>query len=141
MRKVWLVTAATLALAACNETVEPAASPGTPAAVATTNAEVSPVPTETVKPPRSATSGTPPSLPPKANPAEDESDTCGARKVAQFVGRQDRPTTRADLAKAVGHQNIRWIGPDDIVTMDFNEKRLNVLLDQAKRLITGARCG
>lgn len=141
MRKVWLVAAATLALGACNDTVEPATTSGTPAAVATTNAEVSPVPTETVKPPRPSSPGASPSPSPDASPPEDESDTCGARQVAQFVGRQDRPTTRADLAKAVGHENIRWIGPDDMVTMDFNEQRLNVLLDKTKRLITGARCG
>jgi len=141
MRKVWLVAAATLALAACNDTVEPATTSGSPAAVATTNAEVSPVPTETVKPSRPSSPGASPSPSPDTSPPEGDNDTCGALKVAQFVGRQDRPTTRADLAKAVGHQNIRWIGPDDVVTMDFNEQRLNVLLDKTKRLITGARCG
>ena len=141
MRKVWLVATTVLALAACNEYVEPAATTGTPAAMASTNAKVEPVPTETVKPPRPSAPGTSPSPAPDTAPPDGEGDACGASKVAPFVGRQDRPTTRADLAKAVGHENIRWIGLDDMVTMDFNEKRLNVLLDQTKRLITGARCG
>ena len=155
MRKVWFVTTAVLALAACNENVEPAATTGTPATMATTNAKVEPVPTETVKPPRPSAPRISPSPAPRCGPwksepprpgqwtirLDDIRDACGASKVAPFVGRQDRPTTRADLAKAVGHENIRWIGPDDMVTMDFNEKRLNVLLDQTKRLITGARCG
>ena len=137
MSQVWLVAAAALALTACNETGEPTATPGTPATMATTNAKVEPVPTKTVKPTGPAI----PTAPTGASPPEGGDDTCGALKVAPFVGRQDRPTTRADLAKAVGHENIRWIGPDDMVTMDFNDKRLNVLLDQTKRLITGARCG
>jgi len=137
MHRFWLAATASLALSACSETTQPAATSGTPATMATTNAKVEPVPTATVKP-------TGPALPaasPSVSPPEGESDSCGALKVAQFVGRQDRPTTRADLAKAVGHETIRWIGPDDVVTMDFNEGRLNVLLDKTRRLITGARCG
>ncbi len=135
MRTFWLITAAALALSGCNDTAEPDATPGTPAAVASTNAKVDPVPTETVKPEG-------PALPtPPAGADESAGDTCGALKVAQFIGRQDRPTTRADLEKAVGHDRIRWIGPDDAVTMDFNAERLNVLLDETKRLIKGARCG
>ena len=134
IRTVWLA-AASLALAACNETTEPAATPSAPATVATTNAKVEPVPTEPAKP------GAPPRPAAPTADAGSDGDECGALKVAAFVGRQDRPTTRADLAKAVGHDTIRWIGPDDAVTMDFNPARLNVLLDQTKRLITGARCG
>ena len=137
MSQVWLVAAAALALTACNETGESAATPGTPATMATTNAKVEPVPTETVKPTGPAI----PTAPKGASSPEGDSDTCAALMVAQFVGRQDRPTTRADLAKAVGHDNIRWLGPDDIVTQDYNAERLNVLLDKTKRLITGARCG
>ena len=141
MHKFWLAVTASLALNACSETTEPAATSGTPASMATTNAKVEPVPTETVKPPRPASPGSSTGASPGASPPEGEKDTCGAPKVAQFVGRQDRPTTRADLAKAVGHDNIRWIGPDDVVTMDYSSERLNVLLDTTKRLITGARCG
>ena len=132
MRTIWLTAAAVMALAACSDSTDPAAKPGNPPVIATTNAKVEPVPTETVKP----TGPVSPTTPPRA-----ETDTCGADKVAPFVGRQDRPTTRADLARAVGHENIRWIGPDDVVTMDYSGERLNVLLDKAKRLITGARCG
>ena len=135
MRTIWLAATAALALAACNETPEPAARPSAPATVATTNAKVEPVPTETAKPSTVAKPA------PVAEPEASTEDSCGKSKVAPFIGRQDRPTTRADLAKAVGHDNIRWIGPDDAVTMDFSEGRLNVLLDATKRLITGARCG
>lgn len=133
MRTIWLAITAAMALAACNETPEPAARPSAPATMAATNAKVEPVPTETAKPSPAARAEAPAEA-----PAED---SCGKLKAAQFVGRQDRPTTRADLAKAIGHDNIRWVGPDDAVTMDFSPDRLNVLLDSAKRLITGVRCG
>ena len=135
MRTFWLAAAVAatgvLALSACNDAPDPAAKPGAPATIATTNAKVEPVPTETAKP----------TAAPKPAASETAEDSCGALKVAQFVGRQDRPTTRADLVKAVGHDRIRWIGPDDAVTMDFSPDRLNVLLDATKRLITGTRCG
>ena len=136
MRTIWLTATALLLLSACSETPDPAAKSGAPKAIATTNAKVEPAPTGT---PRSATET-------MVKGAEElretvSGDTCGALMVGQFVGRQDRPTTRADLVKAVGHDRIRWIGPDDAVTMDFSAERLNVLLDKTKRLITGARCG
>lgn len=135
---------AALALSACNQSAAPGTAPESPAAMATTNATVEPLPTETA-PATSGTPGTAATPVPSSNPAPaqttDGADECGAAKVTPFVGRQDRPTTRADLEKAVGHDRIRWIGPDDAVTMDFNAARLNVLLDKTKRLITGARCG
>ena len=126
---------AALALAGCNQT-EPGkvtATPSAPATVATTNAKVEPVP------------GSSPSTsesPMPAKPADDASLTsCGADKAKAFIGRQDRPTTRADLARLIGHDNIRWIGPDDAVTMDYSEGRLNVMLDAQKRNIVGVKCG
>ena len=48
---------------------------------------------------------------------------------------------KADLVKLLGHNRIRWLGPDDAMTMDFSPERLNVMLDAQKRTITGVRCG
>ena len=134
MRSLPLLLAA-LALAGCSQS-EPGnatATPSAPATVATTNATVEPVPGVTPSP-----SETP--MPAKST--DDASlAACGADKAKAFIGRQDRPTTRADLAKLIGHDNIRWIGPDDAVTMDYSEGRLNVLLDAQKRNIIGVKCG
>lgn len=136
MRSLPLLLAA-LALAGCNQT-EPgnataSASPSAPATVATTNATVEPVPGVTPSPSET---------PMPAKPTDDASLTaCGADKAKTFIGRQDRPTTRADLVKLVGHDNIRWIGPDDAVTMDYSDGRLNVMLDAQKRNIIGVKCG
>ena len=123
---------AALALAGCNQT-EPGKAvatpaPSAPATVATTNATVEPVPGVTAKPPAS-------------DGAMTDASPCGADKAKAFIGRQDRPTTRADLVKLVGHDRIRWLGPDDAMTMDYSEGRLNVLLDAQKRNIVGVKCG
>jgi hypothetical protein len=126
---------AALALAGCSQTApgEATATPSAPATIATTNATVEPVPGN---PPASESA-----MP--AKPADDDASLagCGAEKAKAFIGRQDRPTTRADLARLVGHDNIRWLGPDDAMTMDYSEDRLNVMLDAQKRNITGVKCG
>lgn len=123
---------AALVLAGCNQAepgkASPSPAPSAPATVATTNATVEPAPGVTAKPAASEN-------------AIAEASTCGADKAKAFVGRQDRPTTRADLIKLVGHDRIRWLGPDDAMTTDYSEGRLNVLLDAQKRTITGVRCG
>ena len=121
---------AALALAGCSQTApgEATATPSAPATVATTNAKVEPVP-------GAATPSSSESV--MAEPSSE----CGADKAGAFIGRQDRPTTRADLAKLVGHDRIRWLGPDDAMTMDFSPERLNVLLDAQKRTITVVKCG
>ena len=121
---------AVLALAGCGQTTpgEATATPSAPATVATTNATVEPVPGGKA-------------APMKAAMTDDTLAACGADKARAFIGRQDRPTTRADLVKLVGHDRIRWLGPDDAMTMDYSEGRLNVMLDAQKRTITGVKCG
>ena len=121
---------AVLALAGCGQTPpgEATATPSAPATVATTNATVEPVPGSKAAPSENAMT-------------DDAQAACGADKAKAFIGRQDRPTTRADLAKLVGHDRIRWLGPDDVMTMDYGEGRLNVMLDAQKRTITGVKCG
>lgn len=69
-----------------------------------------------------------------------DGDACGASEVAPFVSRKATADVKASVAAEVGHSRIRWIGPDTVVTMDFNPERLNVMLD-ADEIITGARCG
>ena len=71
-----------------------------------------------------------------SNPPGDE---CGASKVAQFVSQKATSAVRARLAAEVGHDRIRWVGPDTVVTMDFRPDRLNVALDE-NDVITGGKC-
>lgn len=146
MRRTALLTfaaSALLALAACGETGAPesegasdAAGTGQPAATDsnassagpdtpvsdTATSEATPTPTTTRKV--------------DSNPPGDE---CGASQVATFVDQKATPAVRARLQAEVGHDRIRWVGPDTIVTMDFRPDRLNVMLDK-NDVITGGKC-
>ena len=145
MRHFALLFAA-LALAGCSQTAPgeatASATPSAPATIATTNATVEPVPGVVASsvPSRSASENAMTGSP-TPNPTNPALSGCGADKAKAFVGRQDRPTTRADLVKLVGHNRIRWLGPDDAMTMDFSPERLNVMLDAQKRTIVGVKCG
>ena len=124
MRHLPFVFAA-LALSGCNQVApgKPMATPTAPATVATTNATVEPVPGGVAVSPSAAA----------------QSD-CGAGKAAKFVGKAATPQVRMEVAEAVGHLSIRWIGPGDVVTMDYSEGRLNADLDDGVK-IKGFRCG
>ena len=138
-----LLLIAPLALAACGDATRDDAE-ATPAAgdtMATTNATVEPVPTATVT--ATATPGataTPMSETSTPIPADAPPSACGADKAAKFVGKTATPDVRAQVIEEVGHNRIRWIGPDTVVTMDFSESRLNMMLSASNR-ITGTRCG
>ncbi|MDP3674180.1 MAG: I78 family peptidase inhibitor [Novosphingobium sp.] len=148
MRSILLTAVAALALAACGDSIPPdaTASPNPSGTFATTNATVEPVTTATVtsspgaSPTATATASPKPMPTPTASPTNVPSSECGANKAARFVGRTATPDVRAQVIEAVGHNRIRWIGPDTAVTMDFSEARLNADLTAANR-ITGFRCG
>ena len=143
--RLLLICAVPLALAACNETppADPAVTPTASGTTATTNATVSPVPGSTAAPGGTASPapgdtpmpGTSTPIPAGAPPS-----ACGADKAAKFVGKNATPDVRAQVIEAVGHNRIRWLGPDTVVTMDFSEARLNADLNASNR-ITGFRCG
>lgn len=138
-RHTALAAVATLALAACTATGDPEAgaanspSPAANAGSATGGATATPT--------------TSPTMDPTATLAAD-GDDCGAAKVTPFVGREATPAVRAEIVTAVGHDRIRWIGPETAVTMDYRQNRLNVDLKPAAgadnasaNTITSARCG
>ena len=64
---------------------------------------------------------------------------CGADRISSFIDRPATDTTREAIAEAVGHERIRWVGPESIVTMDLRADRLNVMLD-GSGVIVGAKC-
>lgn len=67
-------------------------------------------------------------------------DACGASKVAAFASQKATAEVKARVAAAVGHDSIRWIGPDTAVTLDYSPGRLNVVIDD-NDVITGGKCG
>ena len=145
MRNILLLLAP-LALAACGDSTPDDAAATTAAdGVATTNATIEPVPTATVTAtasPGATPTSTESPMPGTSTPipADAPPSACGANKAAKFVGRIATPGVRAEVIEEVGHNRIRWIGPDTVVTMDFSESRLNMELNASNR-ITGTRCG
>jgi hypothetical protein len=140
-----LLLIAPLALAACGDSTpdDAEATSAASGATATTNATVDPVPTETVTAspsPGATATETPMGSTSTPIPANAPPSACGADKAAKFVGKTATPDVRAQVIETVGHNRIRWIGPDTVVTMDFSESRLNAEITSANR-ITGFRCG
>lgn len=127
-------TVAVAALSACNP---PAETPDDPAAMETsvpaTTASPASAPATVPAPDETAAQ---PARPDQAGPAVD---ACGASRVAPFVAKEATPAVRAEIAAEVGHDRIRWLDPDAVITMDFRSDRLNVMLDNAG-IITGAKC-
>lgn len=142
MRTLFLTLAATssLALAACADSTPDDAAATYPAGDATaSDSTMTAAPEPSASAP--ATTGAPPSA--KTASADVDSnppgDACGASKVAPFVSQRATTAVRAEVAKEVGHDRIRWVGPDTVVTMDYRADRLNVTLD-ANDIITGGNC-
>lgn len=67
--------------------------------------------------------------------------SCGATGVADFLGQADSPDVRqAIAAKAKPRAGVRIVRPGEAQTQDFNNNRLNVMLD-ASGVIRDLRCG
>lgn len=77
----------------------------------------------------------------QAAPAAPEvSGACDDSQAQWAIG---KTVTDADVEQArtdAGAESARTIGPDQMVTMDFNDKRLNLDTD-AKGVVTAVRCG
>jgi hypothetical protein len=145
--RVLALLLAPLALAACADSTpdDATASSAPDGVMATTNATVEPVPTETVTTTPSAGAKPPASDTPMPGnstpiPADAPPSACGANTAAKFVGKIATPDVRAQVIDAVGHNRIRWIGPDTVVTMDFSEGRVTIAYDDAMT-ITAVTCG
>lgn len=77
--------------------------------------------------------------PTKPVPPAPEDDKCNSRLAAQFVGQTYSDALLAQVKAAVGHDTIRVIRPNQPVTMDFREERLNLDLDASDK-ITRVHC-
>lgn len=136
--------ASALALGACTDSAAPEAEGGSPAPAA---ASTAPATAGETSADSAAPAGDVPTDAATARPAtaardvesNPPGDACGASKVASFVSQEATPAVRSRLKAEVGHDRIRWVGPDTVVTMDFRPDRLNVMLD-ANDIITGGKC-
>jgi len=66
--------------------------------------------------------------------------SCGSGgELADYVGRTATARLGEELMEASGAKTLQWIGPDQVVTMDFRGDRLRVRLD-AQNKVVSARC-
>lgn len=67
-----------------------------------------------------------------APPAAD--DKCKASLVTDLVGQPYDAAMLTKIQGIVGHKNIRPIRPNQPVTMDFREDRLNIDIDKDEKI-------
>lgn len=77
--------------------------------------------------------------PPAAIKPVPADDKCNASQVADLVGQPYNAAMLARVKAAVGHVNIRPIRPNQAVTMDYREDRLNIDIDKDEKIV-GFRC-
>ena len=79
----------------------------------------------------------------RANASPESSEAnhgCGADKLGRWLNVLPTAEVKTQIAANVGQRTIRYIGPGDVVTMDFSPVRLNVELGEDGR-IKQFRCG
>ena len=68
--------------------------------------------------------------PPKIEQLENSADasqaSCGADKLADYIGVVMSDTVLAQIKAASGAKTIRVVGPKDMITMDFRQDRLTI---------------
>lgn len=73
--------------------------------------------------------------------ADTGGDPCNSALVTPFLGRNADEATRAAVRQAIAPvDNVRWVGPEDAMTMDYRPDRLTLELD-SDGAITTASCG
>lgn len=78
---------------------------------------------------------------PSPEPPRDRSSvTCTLAGARDLIGQPDSPAMRAAITRMTAGQPVRWIMPGAAITPDFQQKRLNVILDEDGR-IQSLRCG
>ena len=96
------------------------------------------------------TPGTAPSEPPAspanygatgpATPAASTADGYGAAQVMDQMNLRPTPDVMAAVRRAVGHNRVRIVAPDSVVTMDMRPDRLNLETGPDGK-IRSIRCG
>jgi hypothetical protein len=66
--------------------------------------------------------------------------TCNAARAQGLIGRAATAQLGTEALRLTGARDLRWIGPDMAVTMDYREDRLNIETDAQNRVRT-IRCG
>ncbi|MFG0233244.1 I78 family peptidase inhibitor [Achromobacter sp. 413638] len=66
--------------------------------------------------------------------------TCDASALQSEIGKKATPAVLEDLRSRSGSQTARMLRPGQLVTMEYNDTRLNLIVDD-KDVMTAIRCG
>lgn len=67
-------------------------------------------------------------------------DTCHLTQGTRYIGARAVPQVRRMIGQLNRPQPVRWIAPGQAITLDYNDRRLNVILDEDGRIAV-MRCG
>ena len=74
-----------------------------------------------------------PAMPPSAS-------ACNADAIQPYVGQVATPTAVEAARKAAGAELVRALKPNDAATLDYRAERINILVDDANKILR-ATCG
>jgi len=66
--------------------------------------------------------------------------TCDAAALQSQIGQKATPSVMEDLRSRSGSSTARMLRPGQLVTMEYNATRLNLIVDD-KDVMTAIRCG
>jgi hypothetical protein len=90
--------------------------------------------------PATAPAPAPAPAPVAVAPAPELPPQCRADDARFAVGQPGTPQLEAAARVRAGAQSVRTLKPDQVVTMEFNGGRLNLVVD-ARNRVTAVRCG
>ena len=77
---------------------------------------------------------------PQTPPTAPEGRECDAAPAQNLVGQKGTGGVGAQIVQVTGSKTLRWIGPDQAVTMDYRTDRVNVY-HTSDFIITQITCG
>jgi hypothetical protein len=122
-----------LALSACHKSAENPAAPAVPASSASEAAPTPAAPAVADETAPAPTGSTTVAIEPSPTP-------CGAEKLHNYLNLLPTSTAKGEIAMTVGHDRIRYVGPNDVTTREFREDRLTADIGVDGR-IKAFRCG
>ena len=73
-------------------------------------------------------------------PGSTSGKTCDAGALQSQIGQKATPSVMEDMRTRSGSATARMLRPGQVVTMEYNNTRLNLIVDD-KDVMTAIRCG
>jgi hypothetical protein len=73
-------------------------------------------------------------------PGSTSGKSCDAGALQSLIGQKATPSVMEDMRTRSGSATARMLRPGQVVTMEYNNTRLNLIVDD-KDVMTAIRCG